>query len=216
MQISYLGHSCFRIRGSDAVVVTDPFDDYIGISMPKTKADVVTVSHEHQDHNCLAKVENDPFVIRAPGEYEVGNISVFGLASFHDSQKGAERGRNTIYNINVDEITVCHLGDLGERLNDTQLEEVNNVDVLLVPVGGVYTIDPKEAVEVINQVEPRIVIPMHYKAPGMDEKIFGKLATVDDFLNEIGASDARKENKLVISKTNLPQEMEVVVLLRRT
>lgn len=215
MQINYLGHSCFKIKTKNTILITDPFDQYIGFSMPLTKADIVTISHEHKDHNYLKKIEGNPFIIRAPGEYEIADISIFGLRAFHDKVKGAERGRNTIYTIRTEEISLCHLGDLGHKLSDKQLEEVNGVDVLFIPVGGVYTIDPKEAVEVVNQVEPKIVIPMHYKSSGLDDKIFGGLATLDDFLKEIGALEARKENKLVISKVSLPEEMEVICLLRR-
>lgn len=215
MQINYLGHSCFKIKSKDVVLVTDPFDKYIGFSMPQTKADIVTISHEHKDHSCLTSIEGQPFVVKAPGEYEISGISIFGLSVFHDKVKGAERGRNTIYIIRAEEISLCHLGDLGHKLNDEQLEEVNGVDVLFIPVGGRYTIDPKEAVEVINQVEPKIIIPMHYKALGLDEKIFGQLADLEDFLKEIGAPETRQENKLVIAKTSLPEEAEVICLNRK-
>lgn len=214
MQIDYLGHSCFRIKSKNIVLVTDPFDQYIGFSMPLTRADIVIISHEHKDHNYLGKIEGNPFVIRAPGEYEISDISVFGLSSFHDKVKGEEKGKNTIYSIRTEEISLCHLGDLGHKLNDRQLEEVNGVDVLFVPVGGIYTLDPEEAVEVVNQVEPKIVIPMHYKDSGLDEKMFGQLAGLKDFLQEIGVPEAKQENKLMVAKTSLPEEMEVICLLR--
>ena len=215
MQINYLGHSCFKIKTKNATLVTDPFDAYIGFQMPKTEAQVVTISHEHKDHNCLDQIEGKPFVIRAPGEYEVGEISVFGISSFHDQVKGEQRGKNTIYGIKMEEISLCHLGDLGHKLNDRQLEEVNGVDVLFVPVGGVYTLDPKQASEVIDQIEPSIVVPMHYQTPAHDQASFGQLATLKGFLEEIGSSEIQAQEKLIISKTSLPEERQIIPLLSK-
>ena len=215
MQINYLGHSCFKIKSKNTALITDPFDQYIGFSMPSTKADIITISHEHKDHNCLKKIEGNPFIIRAPGEYEIAEVSVFGLRTFHDKVKGAERGRNTIYSIRTEEISLCHLGDLGHKLSDKQLEEVNGVDVLFVPIGGIYTLDSKEAVEVVNQVEPKIVIPMHYRTPDHDKTKFKQMADLNGFLEEIGVLEARKENKLVISKVSLPEEMEIICLMKK-
>ncbi len=215
MQIIYLGHSCFKIKGKKSTIVTDPFDNYIGFSMPQTEANIVTISHEHRDHNCLDNIKGDPFIIRAPGEYEVGDVSVFGIPSFHDGVKGKERGKNTIYNIEMEEISLCHLGDLGHKLNDKELEEVNGVDVLFVPVGGIYTLDPKQAVEVVAQIEPKIVVSMHFKTEKINESSFGQLATLKDFLEEIGTPELKPVDKLIINKTSLPEEREVVAMTVR-
>ena len=216
MEIIYLGHSSFRLRGKTATVVTDPFDEKVGLKFPSAAADIITVSHEHGDHNAVERVKTtegrkEPFVIRAPGEYEINGVSVFGNASFHDDKKGAERGNNTFYVIHIDDLTVVHLGDLGHELSEKQVERINGVDVLLVPVGGVYTLDPVQAKKVISQVEPVIVIPMHYKVKGM-EKSFDKLASVDEFLKEAGLEGATKEEKLNLQKSTLPENREVVVL----
>lgn len=205
MDITYLGHSSFKLRGKNGVVVTDPFGKSVGLKMSKVSADVVTSSNDHFDHNCFEKVSGtsareEPFVIDAPGEYEIGGISVFGFSS----------GKNTIFTIHVDEVVIAHLGDLGHMLDQSQIDEINGVDVLLIPVGGVYTIDPQVALKVIEQVEPIYVIPMHYKAAGMSSE-FDKLATLDDFIKEAGI-EVKPLEKLVIQKQSLPEDREIVVL----
>jgi len=215
MDITYLGHSCFKIRGKSGVVVTDPFEDSNGIKMPKVSADVVTSSHDHSDHNFVGAVggtstREKPFVINAPGEYEIQGISVFGFSSYHDDKKGQERGKNTIYTIHVDDIVIAHLGDLGHELSQRQVDQINGVDVLLVPVGGVYTIDPQVALKVIEQVEPIYVIPMHYKVSGMSKE-FAELKTVDDFVKEAGV-ESKAQDKLSLQKSTLPEDREIVVL----
>lgn len=215
MQITYLGHSCFKIKTKEITILTDPYDSYLGFAMPKAEAKIVTVSHDHKDHSYTKAVEGSPFIIQAPGEYEIANISIFGTRTYHDQAKGKERGLNTIYTIRIEETSLCHLGDLGHKLTDKQLEEVNGVDVLFIPVGGIYTLDPKEAMEVISQIEPKIVIPMHYKTKDHHAKAFGQLATLDDFLKEAGAPEVKKEAKLVVSKASLPEETEIFCLLRK-
>lgn len=216
MEITYLGHSSFKIRSKSTTLVTDPFSpSMVGLKFPKIEADIVTVSHQHQDHNYLAGVSGEPFVITEPGEYEVKGISIFGYPSFHDSQSGEKRGKNTIFVIEAEGLRICHLGDLGSTLSPKELEEINGVEVLMVPVGGIYTIGPKEATEVIAQVEPLIVLPMHFKARSVDEKNFGALATIDVFLNNIGVPNPEKLDKLSLTKDKLPQEMKVVVLEKK-
>ena len=214
MEINCLGHSCFRFKTKIATLVTDPFDpEKVGFKYPELSADIVTVSHPHPDHDFLDKVKGEPFVVDGPGEYEVKGISVFGVASYHDDKKGKERGQNTIYTIETEGLKICHLGDLGEKLNEEQLEEIGGVDILLIPVGGVYTIDFEEAVEIIDQIEPKIVIPMHYKERGMT-KDFDQLAGVDEFLKSLGV-EVTPVSRLTINKDKLPEEREVVVLSRK-
>lgn len=215
MEISYFGHSCFKIKTKTTTVVTDPYDpEMVGLKYPKIEADIVTVSHGHTDHNFLEKIAGTPFVVNGPGEYEVKSVSIFGIESYHDNKKGKERGLNTVYLIEAEGLRVCHLGDLGQKLDEEQLEEVDGIDILLAPVGGFYTLGPKEAVEVIGQVEPLIVIPMHYKAVGMTSS-FKDLVKVDDFTKELGI-EVEPVKKLFISKDKLPEEREVVVLERRS
>jgi len=217
MDITYLGHSAFKLRGRQASVVTDPYESAVGFSMPRVAADIVTVSHAHGDHNNVAAVagtarRQQPFLIQAPGEYEVSGISVFGIRTFHDNTQGSERGNNTVYLIHIDELFVAHVGDLGHILSDKQVEEVGEVDVLLVPVGGYYTLDPKQAIEVVHQLQPSIVIPMHYNTGKHQQKTFSKVLGVDAFLAEGGFDSAKRLSKLTLTKSTLPDEMEVVVL----
>lgn len=217
MDISYFGHASFKLRGSKAAVVTDPYDRSVGFSYPRVSADIVTVSHEHFDHSAVSAVSGTsrrehPFVINSPGEYEVSGISVFGIPTYHDSSEGSERGKNTIYTIHFDDISVGHLGDLGHLLSSSQIEEIGDVDVLLVPVGGVFTIGAKEALEVVNQLQPSIIIPMHFRTDEHDPKKFGTLEPVESFLQEGGFDQAKRVDKLSLSRATLPEEMEVVVM----
>ncbi|NCN87628.1 MAG: MBL fold metallo-hydrolase [Candidatus Pacebacteria bacterium] len=217
MEITYLGHSSFKLKGSTGTVVTDPFDDYIGFNYPSTSADIVTVSHDHKDHNNVKSVKgtarrDKPFVVDHAGDYEVQGISVFGVQTAHDGNGGVERGNNTVYSILIDNIKVCHLGDLGHQLTQEQLSEIGNVDVLICPVGGVFTIDPKMAIKTIQALEPSYVIPMHYKTDKHNQDVFGEVATLEEFLKEYGA-EVSPEAKLIVTKERLPEETELVVLV---
>lgn len=212
MIITWQGHSCFKIQDKigpeGVVVVTDPFNKEIGLKVPNFEADIVTVSHDHQDHNNVDALRGNPFTISCAGEYDFKGVLIEGIDSYHDEKKGEERGGNIIYRIEIDDISVAHLGDLGEVLDNGQLEKLAGTDVLLIPVGGKYTLDAKKAVEVISQIEPRIIIPMHYQTEGL--KI--DLDSIDKFIKEIGLTPTYEE-KLKISKKDLPQEdMELVIL----
>lgn len=210
MEIKYLGHSSFRIKGKTGAVVIDPYDSaMLGVKFPKDiSANAVLVTHDHKDHNKVDQVGESPVVISGPGEYEVSGIKIFGYPTFHDKKQGAERGKNTIYVIKVDDIHILHVGDLGHKLTDEQLEEVGDIDILLTPVGGHYTIDAKEAVELVSQVEPKIVIPMHFKTK---ESKVSELQGVDVFIKEIGKS-AQTLPKLSITSDKLPSETTVFIL----
>ncbi len=211
MEIKWFGQSCFSIKSKNKVIITDPFSEEIGIKLPKNlKAHIILISHFHKDHDnykAIKGFEEEPFIISEPGEYEVSGIQIEGIFSFHDKKKGKDQGTNTIYKIELEDLVIVHLGDLGTVLNEDQLENLNGVDILFVPVGGEVTLAPSEAVEVINQLEPKIVIPMHYQI----EKLKMKLKDLSVFLKEIGLNP-RRERSLKISKTDLPEEMELVVL----
>ncbi len=218
MIITYHGHSSFKLKGKEGTVVTDPFHSYVGFDFPSVSADIVTISHDHEDHNQSGQVSktarrDKPFVIDAPGEYEVGGVSVFGVKTYHDQTQGVERGVNIIYTVLLDGMRICHLGDLGHELTPEQIAKIGAVDILLCPVGGVFTIDPKTAVNVINSLEPSMVIPMHFKTPSHDEKVFGEVATLEEFLKEYGV-EVEAEEKINIDRSRLPEETEVVVLRR--
>ncbi|MFA6918807.1 MAG: MBL fold metallo-hydrolase [Patescibacteria group bacterium] len=212
MIIQWIGQSCFKIQtknnGNEVTIVTDPYDDKTGLKMPKIQADIVTVSHNHHDHNNLDAIKGDPFVINTPGEYETKEVLIYGIPSYHDDKKGSERGNNTIYKLVSEEIHLAHLGDLGQTLTDEQLEKIGTVDVLMIPVGGKYTIDYKKAIEVISQLEPRIVIPMHYKIDGLTSDV----ATVDEFIKNCGLP-LEKMDKLKILKKDLPPDTTKLVIL---
>jgi L-ascorbate metabolism protein UlaG (beta-lactamase superfamily) len=218
MIITYHGHSCFKLKGKRGTVITDPFEAYVGFSPSSLTADIVTVSHQHKDHNAISKVKGTeahpkPFIIDSPGEYEVGGVSVFGDKMYHDSVGGVERGENTVFTILLDDLRVCHLGDLGHTLTEEQVEKIGLVDILFVPVGGHFTINPEQANEVIRMIEPSIVIPMHFLTPEHDSKVFGDLKTLADFTKEYGIEPAAVP-KLSIEKDRLPEETELVILSR--
>ena len=215
MEIKYLGHSCFRLKGKKTIIITDPYQDKIGLSLPRVSADIVTVSHQHEDHNNFQAVggtvrRGKPFVIDGPGEYEIGHVFVNGIASWHDKEKGKERGKNTIYLITLENMRIVHLGDLGGMLSEKKLETINGVDILFVPVGGKYTINAKEAVKLVDKIQPNIVIPMHYAAKGLAFN----LDPVDLFLKEMEI-EVKPQAKLIASRESLPEEREVVLLSKK-
>jgi L-ascorbate metabolism protein UlaG (beta-lactamase superfamily) len=207
MEISYLGQACFKITGKKISILTDPYNpEMLGLTLPKQEADVVTVSHNHGDHNYLDIMKGEYLLLDSPGEYEVKESEFTGIFAAHDDKGGSERGMVTIFSFSVDDLKICHLGDLGTELTSEQLDKVDGVDILLIPVGGHYTIDAKTAVKVISQIEPKIVIPMHYRAGKMEV-----LAPVSDFLHEM-AVNPTPQDKLKIQAKDLPDELEVIVL----
>ena len=211
MIITWLGQSCFKIQSGELVIVIDPFSKDIGLTPPRFRADLVLVTHGHNDHSNVEALGGEPFLISGPGEYEVKEVFVQGIETFHDKTQGQERGLNTIYKIAIEDLNILHFGDFGEgEIRDETLEEIDEVDILLIPVGGKYTIDAKEAVKIVKQIEPRLVIPMHYKIPGLKLDLEG----VERFLKEI-ESKAEPREKLVIKKKDIGEEekTEVVVLL---
>jgi L-ascorbate metabolism protein UlaG (beta-lactamase superfamily) len=208
MEISWLGHSCFRIRGSHATIITDPYPPSLGYSLGKPTARIVTVSHQHSGHSYVQGVGGGPRSVTGPGEYEISGVLIIGIATFHDREKGKKRGKNTVYLLDVDEIAVCHLGDLGHVLTAEQVEELGDVDVLLLPVGGVSTIDAPMAAEVVRQLEPKVVVPMHYKT----EALSWELEPVERFLKEIGVEQVVSQPKLSFTKSSLPASTQVFLL----
>ena len=179
MQIQYYGHSCFKITTKpggrateDITIFFDPFGKELGIRPPQGQADIVFVSHQHFDHNNTSAIKGDPVIIETPGEYAVKGINVVGVEAFHDNENGAIKGRSTIFILEAEELKICHLGDLGCDLTGKQLEEIDGVDILFIPIGGNYTIDGKKAAELVRKIEPAIVIPMHFnvKKKDLEEK----------------------------------------------
>lgn len=209
MDVTWLGHGCFRLRGRSAAVVTDPYPPAVGLKLSRMDAEVVTVSHDHENHSYMQVVREGAYEIRGPGEYEIAGVSVIGIPTYHDADKGAKHGRNTVYLIEIDDVRVCHLGDLGHKLDDTEAEAVASPDVLLVPVGGEPAMNGAQAAEVVRQLEPRYVIPMHYAIPGLKLK----LEPIDRFLKEMGVASAEPQPKLAVQKSSVTEyETKVIVL----
>jgi L-ascorbate metabolism protein UlaG (beta-lactamase superfamily) len=208
MEITWYGHACFRLRDKGATVVTDPYDQSIGYTLPEIRADIVTVSHHHADHNYVSGIMGAPKVVDGPGEYEIKDVFITGIATFHDKKKGAQRGCNTVFLLEFDGLTICHLGDLGHVPTQAQVEALSDVDVLLIPVGGVSTIGAPQAAEVISLLEPKIVIPMHYKTKALTLK----LASVNRFLQEMGLKKLAAQGSLRVATSILPEETQIVLL----
>ncbi|MBI4652853.1 MBL fold metallo-hydrolase [Candidatus Kuenenbacteria bacterium] len=210
MEITWLGQSCFKIQDKNITLITDPYNSELGLKpLHGLKADIITMSHNHCDHNNIRAVsgvaEKSPLIVSTPGEYEIQNVFIYGIPCFHDKEQGKQRGFNTIYLIKMSEITVAHLGDLGHILSDEQLEKIEKVDILLVPVGGTSTIDAKEAKQIISQIEPKIVIPMHYKISGLKKNLDG----IDKFYSEMGAKKSEPISKFKILKKDLISQTEM-------
>jgi L-ascorbate metabolism protein UlaG (beta-lactamase superfamily) len=214
MEISWLGHSCFQVRGKNVTLITDPFSPQPDHSLGKVSASIVTISHNHPGHNYAEGVGGNPRVLRGPGEYEISDVLITGVASYHDSKRGQERGRNTIYVIHMDDLVICHLGDLGHVLQEEQLEEVADADILLIPIGGQNTISAAQAAEVCSQVEPRVIIPMHYRSslPDAARDISDPL---DKFCREMGVEVMNTQQKLIVTRSTVPAETQVVILAQR-
>ena len=209
MTITWYGHSCFRLESKDLSVLIDPFSPEIGLRPPKIKDAVVLVSHGHYDHNNIEGLPRESFLAKGPGEYEIKGIFIRGIQSFHDKSQGQERGLNTIYSIKMEDMNLVHLGDFGqEKPSEEQIEKMGDVDILMIPIGGTYTLNYKEAVEAIQEIESKIVIPMHYKIPGLKIDLDGP----EKFLKEMSLTPEKAEKVWKIQKKNLPvEEMKVVL-----
>ncbi|MBZ9572066.1 MBL fold metallo-hydrolase [Patescibacteria group bacterium] len=215
MQIIWHGQSCFQIiasfgKGNRVNIIVDPFSEDIGLKLPSLEADILLVSHYHHDHDNVKAVKGSPFLITGPGEYEIKNVFIQGIPAFHDDSKGRKRGEVTIFTIETEGMRLCHLGDIGQReLNPDQLEKIGQIDILMIPVGGIYTISSKEASKIISQIEPKIVIPMHYQVPRLNIK----LESLDKFLKTMGQKSIEPLVKLFVKEKNLPtEEMKIVIL----
>ncbi len=211
MFITPLGHSCFLLEESTGTtVVTDPYSSDIGITLPPVSADMVTVSHAHYDHNNVAAVSGNPMVIDRPGMFEVKGVQIFGLNTYHDEVKGKKRGSNVIFNIRMDGVNVCHLGDVGHGPSPLMIEAIGPVDILLVPVGGKYTIDAEVAKEYVDRLMPSVIIPMHYKVDDVDMDIDG----VDAFLDYFDKDDIEytSENKVEFDRSDFDDEYSMKVI----
>ncbi len=217
MIIQYYGHSCFKLttkpagRGQEDVsIFFDPFDKKVGLRPPQGQADIVLISHDHYDHNNVSALKGEPTVLNIPGEYSLKGINIVGIDSLHGPIEEKDQTHNTIFILETEDLKICHLGDLGTDLNQKQLSEIDGVDILMIPVGGKYTIDAKKAEEIIKKIEPAIIIPIHYKMPG------GTITDIDDekkFCSEMGNCPREKVSKLNVKKKDLEGKVMQVVLM---
>jgi L-ascorbate metabolism protein UlaG (beta-lactamase superfamily) len=206
MKISWLGHASFLLEMGNYKLVTDPAGEKVSYPNYKGKVDIVTVSHEHFDHNAIDTLNGEPVIIRKPGISKINGLTIQGIETFHDRNGGMSRGSNTVFKIVAEDITVVHLGDLGHPLEKRHIKEIGLPDVLLLPVGGVYTIDADDAFEVVKQLNPRIVIPMHYKTPSLSFN----LAPVEEFTQKF--NQVIKIPYAEITKDTMEKQLTIIVL----
>jgi len=209
MKLKWLGHSAFVITSDTGIkLITDPYatDDRLSYGEIKESADIVTVSHDHSDHNNVSAVRGNPEIVR--GTTEIKGIKFRGIPTYHDEAKGQQRGKNTIFCCEVDGAKVCHLGDLGHTLGDKQIAELGGVDILLVPVGGFYTIDAMAANQVCDQLKPRVIIPMHYKT----NKCAFPISGVDEFLQGKKNVSRLDASEVELKSGKLPADTRIIVL----
>ncbi len=207
IKIRWHGHACFEIS-NDVTIVTDPHDgSSIGIKPPAVKADIILISHNHYDHNKVWVVEKEGSEKVEGGDREIHGIKIRSVKAYHDKEKGSMRGEITIFVFIVEGITFCHLGDLGHVLDDEKVKEIGNVDILFIPVGGVFTIDGEEALEICRKIQPKVIVPMHYKISGLSLPI----ERVDDFMAHVeGEYPVRHvANEIEIEKEDLPSSEEI-------
>ncbi len=214
MKIRYLGHSSFKLTESTGIsVVTDPYDDSVGYTYPAVSADAVTVSHRHYDHDAVKKVGGNPVVLEGETAYILkDSVEISSIKSFHDEVRGKKRGENIIFKFRMDGLDICHLGDLGEDCSSDLIEMILPVNVLLIPVGGNYTIDAKMAKEYVDRIMPDIVIPMHYRQKGCRIDI----DKVDDFLDEFDGEDVtivEEGNEIEIDRDDLDGEHTTIIVM---
>jgi len=207
MDIFWLGHSCFRIKSKEAIIIMDPCHSDTGYDIGVMKADIVTTSHDHPGHSYLQAIEGEYRTLNRPGEFELKNVFITGSSTFHDASSGKERGKNTAFIFEIDGLKLCHLGDIGHVPADDLKENLNEIDIMLIPVGGISTIGSSTAAEIVRRFSPRVVIPMHYKTP----KLKRDLDSVDKFLKEVGAKDMERQSKLSMTRSGLPQNTQVIV-----
>lgn len=207
-EIKWFGHACVHIRAREAAIMMDPVPRSLGYRYSKQRADIVTLSHDHPGHTATDMVSTEFKLINGPGEYEISDVFITGIRTYHDDQNGAEHGRNTAYLFDLEDIVVCHLGDLGHALTEAQVESMSSADVVIIPVGGGTTLDATKAVEVIGQLEPRIIIPMQYQTALGDRQ----RDPLERFLKEMGVTEITPRDKLTLRASDLGDTPEVVVL----
>jgi len=206
MKISWLGHASFLVESSGKKLISDPFDENVGYPLFQEEVDIVTVSHEHWDHNATGRLAGNPVLVRGTGEFDIDSFKITGFPSFHDKARGEERGINTMYRIGVEGINLLHLGDLGHLLSPEEHAALGKIDILMIPVGGVYTINADEAYQIVQALNPQIVIPMHFKTP----HLCFDLAPVEEFTSKFDSVVKKPFLEITLDKQ---QEQTGVIVL---
>jgi L-ascorbate metabolism protein UlaG (beta-lactamase superfamily) len=212
MKMSWYGQSCFLITSSNGTkIITDPYDEKIGYTLPRVEVDIVTTSHDHMDHNNIKSMRGNYTHYSSTGKFAKNGIEIVGIETYHDNANGAKRGKNIIFKFNVDGISICHCGDLGHILNEDQLNKIGKVDILLIPVGGRFTIDAKMATEVVGQINPTITIPMHFSTKFMFAPIRLMLRKVDEFI-ALCNKPFKEETEISVDSSNISEYSGYVIL----
>ncbi len=215
MEITYFGLNSVRLRGREAAVLIDPYDPKLGLSPVRLNVQVVVLTHDDPTHFSMQGLGNEYHLVSGAGEFEIKGIALHGIQTYHDRKKGAERGKNTVFVIEVDDLRVCHLGHLGHALDEAQLDAIGSkVDVLCVPVGDGSHINATEATEIVNQIEPKLVVPISYKLPGLS-LLAQNLEGVEKFAKEMGATDLTPQPKLQLTSSPTTEETKLVILEAR-
>jgi len=209
LEITWLGHSCFRLKGKAVNIVTDPCPPSLGYSIGKLPADIVTISHPHTGHTFIQTITGEFRVLQGPGEYELKNTFVTGISTWHDQVKGENLGKNTVYILEIDGLILCHLGDIGHLPSPELTEEIGDIDILFIPVGGISTLSGTLAAEMVRRLTPKLVIPMHYRTPVLTRD----LEPVDRFLKELGLKETPRQPKLSVTRSSLPVNTPQVIVL---
>ena len=207
-EIKWFGHNCFRIRAKEATVIIDPVDRVTGYLMPKQTADIVTISHDHKGHSNLNAIKPEYQVVNGPGEYEMHDVFITGVRTYHDAANGAERGYNICYLIELEGIIFCHLGDLGHPLTAEMAELMGSADVLMIAAGAPGIIDFEQAAEIVGQLEPKIVVPMQFATVNGDKQ----RGDVEAFCKALGVASPEPVDKLTVRHSDLAEAMQVIVL----
>ena len=212
MTISWLGQACVVLKSDSATLVIDPYSPQrVGIPLPSLEAQVLLISHQHEDHNNTNGVKGKPFIINEPGEYDVSGFSIRAIPSFHDEEQGKTRGENLIFLLNAGGFHLAHFGDFGQSvLTPEQLDVLGEIDVAFLPVGGFFTIDGQKAAKIVGQLEPKVVIPMHYQIPGL---AVSELAGPEGFFDALGKKPDRVLDSWNIKANDLPQEGTALIQL---
>jgi L-ascorbate metabolism protein UlaG (beta-lactamase superfamily) len=216
MKIRYLGHSCFVLTESTGTsIVTDPYGD-VGFDLPRVSADVVTVSHSHYDHDNAKAVEGNPVVLKEEGNYEIGGVHISAIRCWHDDENGAKRGENLIFKFGMDGLEICHLGDIGEACTSELLEALLPIHVLLIPVGGNYTIDAEQAKEYVDRIMPSVVIPMHYKTRGLNLDL-DKVSEFTDLFDDEEVEEIVDQNETEVEffRDDISDDSTKIIIMER-